>query len=88
MRRVPLHEKEKVPVVKNIIFALKLVWKTDKKLLIGYLINMTVNGIYSFLKYFSALSTEGAALKSISEVFFYFWVFPFSLRRSTGFQTI
>ena len=47
MRRFPLHEKVKVPVVKNIIFALKLVWKTDKKLLIGYLINMTVNGIFS-----------------------------------------
>lgn len=47
MRRFPLHEKVKVPVVKNIIFALKLVWQTDKKLLIGYLINMTVNGIFS-----------------------------------------
>lgn len=47
MRRFPLHEKVKVPVVKNVIFALKLVWKTDKKLLIGYLINMTVNGIFS-----------------------------------------
>lgn len=46
MRRVPLHEKVKVPVVKNVLFALKLVWKIDKKLLIGYLINMTVNGIF------------------------------------------
>ena len=47
MRRFPLHEKVKVPVVKNVIFALKLVWQTDKRLLIGYLINMTVNGIFS-----------------------------------------
>ena len=46
MRRFPLHERVKVPVVKNIIFALKLVWQTDKKLFIGYLINMTVDGIF------------------------------------------
>lgn len=36
-----------MPVVKNIRFALGLVWQTDKRLLIGYLINMTVNGIFS-----------------------------------------
>ena len=47
MRRVPLHEKVKVPVIKNIKFARGLVWQTDKRLLIGYLINMTVNGIFS-----------------------------------------
>ena len=46
MRRFPLHERVKVPVVKNIVFALKLVWQTDKKLFIGYLINMTVDGIF------------------------------------------
>ena len=46
MRRFPLHERVKVPVVKNIMFALKLVWQTDKRLLIGYLINMTVDGIF------------------------------------------
>lgn len=46
MRRFPLHERVKVPIVKNIVFALKLVWKTDKRLLIGYLINMTVDGIF------------------------------------------
>ena len=46
MRRFPLHERVKVPVAKNIIFALKLVWQTDKRLLIGYLVNMTIDGIF------------------------------------------
>lgn len=46
MRRVPVHERAKVPVVKNIIFALKLVWKADKRLLIAYLVNLSVNGVF------------------------------------------
>ena len=46
MRRFPLHERVKVPVIKNIKFALSLVWKTDKRLFLGYLINMTVDGIF------------------------------------------
>ena len=48
MRRyIPLHEGEKVPVAKNVIFALRLVWQADKKLLVGSLVNMTVNGIFN-----------------------------------------
>ncbi len=46
MGRFPLHERVKVPVIKNLKFALGLVWQTDKRLLIGYLINMTVDGIF------------------------------------------
>lgn len=47
MRRVPVHEKVKVPVIKNIIFALKLVWQADKRLLLGYIFNMTADRIFS-----------------------------------------
>ena len=39
MRRPPRDPNIKVPVFKNIAYALKLVWECDKKLLIGYLIN-------------------------------------------------
>ncbi len=39
MRRPPRDPNIKVPVFKNIAYALKLVWECDKRLLIGYLIN-------------------------------------------------
>lgn len=47
MRWIKLHEPIKVPVLKNIIFALKLVWDTDKRLLIGYLIEEISNKVLS-----------------------------------------
>ena len=39
MRRPPRDPDLKVPVFKNIMYALKLVWQSDKRLLIGYMIN-------------------------------------------------
>ena len=39
MRRIPLEEARSVPVFKNIVYAVKLVWKCDKKLMIGHLLN-------------------------------------------------
>ncbi len=39
MRRPPRDPNIKVPVFKNIIYALKLVWECDKRLLLGYMIN-------------------------------------------------
>lgn len=39
--------EKKVPVVKNIAFALKLVWQTDKKLLLCSFINMSADMIFS-----------------------------------------
>ena len=38
MRWIKLHEPVKVPVLKNVLFALKLVWEADKRLLIGYFV--------------------------------------------------
>ncbi|MBQ8503868.1 MAG: ABC transporter ATP-binding protein [Clostridia bacterium] len=46
-RRLGMHENVKVPVAKNIIFALKLVWQTDKKLLICSFLNMSADMIFS-----------------------------------------
>lgn len=46
-RRLGMHENEKVPVVKNIVFAMKLVWQTDKKLLICSFLNMSADMIFS-----------------------------------------
>lgn len=38
---------KKVPVVKNVIYALKLVWQTDKKLLLCSFVNMSADMIFS-----------------------------------------
>jgi len=46
-RRMGVDPDKKVPVVKNIIFALKLVWQTDKKLLLCSFINMSADMIFS-----------------------------------------
>lgn len=47
MRWIKLHEPVKVPVLKNVIFALKLVWEADKRLLIGYFITEISNKVLS-----------------------------------------
>lgn len=47
MRRVPVHEEVKVPLIKNIAFALKIVWQADKRLLLGYLVNYTADRVFS-----------------------------------------
>ncbi len=39
MRRIPLEEARNVPVFKNIVYALKTVWKCDRRLMIGHLLN-------------------------------------------------
>lgn len=39
MRRIPLEEARNVPVFKNIIYAVRLVWKCDKKLMFGHLLH-------------------------------------------------
>ncbi|MCD7723510.1 MAG: ABC transporter ATP-binding protein/permease [Clostridiales bacterium] len=42
-----MHEKVKVPVLKNTIWALKLAWRADKKLLLSYLINLVARDVFS-----------------------------------------
>ncbi len=46
-RRMGVDPDKKVPVIKNIFFALKLVWQTDKKLLLCSFINMGADMIFS-----------------------------------------
>ena len=47
MRWIKLHEPVKVPIFKNVIYALKLVWEADKRLLIGYLATEISNKVLS-----------------------------------------
>ncbi len=47
MRWIKLHEPVKVPIFKNAIYALKLVWEADKRLLIGYLVTEISNKVLS-----------------------------------------
>lgn len=53
-------EQFKVPVLKNVIYALRLVWQTDKRLLIGYLLQ---EGLYAdmFRLQASGYKQEGGA---------------------------
>lgn len=47
MARVYLKDHKRVPLTKNIIFGLKLGWQADKKMFIGYLVNMIADQIFS-----------------------------------------
>ncbi len=47
MRWIKLHEPVKVPIFKNALFALKLVWEADKRLLLGYLVTEISNKVLS-----------------------------------------
>ncbi len=47
MRWIKLHEPVKVPVLKNVLFALKLVWEADKRLVIGYFVTEISNKVLS-----------------------------------------
>ena len=40
-------EQFKVPVLKNVIYALRLVWQMDKRLLIGYLLQEGLYAVFS-----------------------------------------
>lgn len=47
MRWIKLHEQVKVPVFKNAMYALKLVWQADKRLIIGYFVTEISNKVLS-----------------------------------------
>lgn len=46
MRYIRLHEDVKVPVWKNVKYALSLVWKADKRLLLSYIYSNFVDNIF------------------------------------------
>lgn len=71
MRWIKLHEEIKVPVFKNVIYALKLVWEADKKLFLCYLFEMLIDNILSifvqnilFLKVLLSIIDNGADFKT------------------------
>ncbi len=71
MRWIKLHEDVKVPVFKNVIYALKLVWEADKKLFLCYLFEMLIDNILSifvqnilFLKVLLSIIDNGADFKT------------------------
>lgn len=47
MRYIRLHEQVKVPVMKNVIYAFKLIWNADKKLFLGYVLAQGASRFFS-----------------------------------------
>lgn len=71
MWRPPRDPNMKVPVFKNIVYALRLVWQCDKKLLIGYIVNGLSANIFSlfiqnilFLKVLLSILDKGSSFES------------------------
>lgn len=86
MRRPPRDPNIKVPVFKNIAYALKLVWQCDKRLLIGYMINGFSANIFMlyiqnilFLKVLLGLLDKGSTFESYSATLITFLVLSVSL---------
>lgn len=46
--RLKVHEDIKVPVFKNIVYALKLVWDADKRLLLSYLYSNIIDNVFQY----------------------------------------
>ncbi len=46
MRYIRLHEQVKVPIFKNVIYGLSLVWKADKKFVICHFLEQFAHGIF------------------------------------------
>ncbi len=53
MRYIKLHGDEKVPVFKNVIYALRLVCKADRRLLISYLVSYIFDDV--FVRYIQSI---------------------------------
>ena len=86
MRRPPRDPNQKVPVFKNIIYALKLVWQSDKRLLIGYMINGFAANIFMlyiqnilFLKVLLGILDKGESFGSYLKTLVAFLLLSVSL---------
>ncbi len=83
MRWIKLHEPVKVPIFKNAVYALKLVWEADKKLLIGYFVTEISNKVLSmyvqnilFLKVLLSIIDEDATFgKFFSSLLLFFGIY-------------
>ena len=94
MRRPPRDPNLKVPVFKNIAYALKLVWQCDKRLLIGYLINGFAGNIFAlyiqnilFLKVLLGLLDSDKDFRSYLNTLITFLVCALTLRGITWFTS-
>ncbi len=70
MRRIPLEETKGVPVFKNIVYALKTVWKCDKRLMLGYMLQSLTSTLFGqflqnilFLKVLLGILDGGGSFK-------------------------
>ena len=43
-----LRDGKKIPVFKNVVFALRLVWKADKRLLLSYLYSNIIDNVFQY----------------------------------------
>lgn len=67
---IKLQDDEKIPVLKNVVYALRLVWKADKRLLLSYLYSNIIDNVFQyyiqsilFLKILLSIIDSGADFK-------------------------
>lgn len=70
---IKLQDNEKIPVLKNVVYALRLVWKADKRLLLSYLYSDIIDNVFQyyiqsilFLKVLLSVIDSGADFKVYS----------------------
>lgn len=81
MRYIKLHEAEKAPVFKNVVYALRLVCKADGRLLVSYLVSYIFDDVFVryiqsilFLKVLLSLFDRGADFKTYVRYLILFFV--------------
>lgn len=92
MRRPPRDPNIKVPVFKNIAYALKLVWQCDKRLVISYLINNFAGNIFAlyiqnilFLKVLLSILDSDSSFNSYFSTLVTFLILSLILRGTSWF---
>ena len=70
LEKIKTHKDEKVPVFKNVLYAVRLVWKADKRLLLSYLYSNIIDNVFQyyiqsilFLKILLSIIDSGADFK-------------------------
>ncbi len=92
MRRPPRDPNIKVPVFKNIAYALKIVWQCDRRLLISYLINNFAGNIFAlyiqnilFLKVLLSILDSDSGFDSYFSTLVTFLILSLILRGTSWF---
>ena len=94
MWRPPRDPNVKVPVFKNIVYALKLVWQCDKRLLIGDIINGLSGNIFAlfvqnilFLKVLLSILDKGSSFRDYFSALVMFLLLSLFLLATTWFSS-